>query len=303
VAGAFVVLAWSTAQAQPVPEPSNNTTAIPDPNAPPATPAPAAAPAPDAGSATLGTPAPPADDAAPPFNVNPAPPSPPPIKSPPDNNTAAQTNAVMENSVQVPPMPTMGWGKPYPDHGTMYRPGYNGLPGFGWAAFVGGGFVDFTDSNLRSMTGGGGGWDARVVGGTRSYIGLEAAYVGSARSIDALGLAANSALVSNGFDGNLRVNIPIFKSASLIEPFGFVGLGYSRYSVTNYNNTVTSDVTSSDNIMTLPFGAGFAYGYRGFIADARFTYTSTFYNDLVRNMDRTGALNTWGVGGNVGVSF
>jgi hypothetical protein len=60
----------------------------------------------------------------------------------------------------------------------------------GGALFVGGGFDDFTNGGLRSMTGRGGYWSARLVGGMRRIVGLEAAYVGNARNIDALGWAA-----------------------------------------------------------------------------------------------------------------
>jgi hypothetical protein len=187
------------------------------------------------------------------------------------------------------------------DHGDMYRPA--GLTTFGWAAFVGGGYEDFTNSNIRNVTGGGGAWDARLIGGTHSYLGFEAAYVGAARSIDALGLGNNSTLVSNGFEGAFRLNVPVARGDSLYEPFAFVGLGWSRYRVTNYNATVTSDVRSGDDVMTIPFGAGFAYGYRAFIADARVAYTPTLFNNLLQSTNGSGTLNHWGVGGNIGISF
>ena len=32
----------------------------------------------------------------------------------------------------------------------------------------------------------------------------------------------------------------------------------------------------------VPYGAGISLGYGGFIADARFTYRATYYNDLLR---------------------
>ena len=73
----------------------------------------------------------------------------------------------------------------------------------GGALFVGGGFQDFTNSDLRSMTGSGGYWSARLVGGMRRIVGMEAAYVGDARNIDALGLGSNAHLVSNGVEGAL----------------------------------------------------------------------------------------------------
>jgi hypothetical protein len=186
------------------------------------------------------------------------------------------------------------------DHGTMHRPD---LSSIGYAAFVGGGYEDFTNRSVRGMTSGAGAWDARLIGGTRSFVGFEAAYVGSARNIEALGLGGNSSLVSNGFEGAFRVNMPIVRSRSLFEPFGYVGVGYSHYSVTNYNVAASSDVASGDGVLTVPFGAGFAYGYKAFIADARVNYTPTFYDNLFQATNGTGALNHWGVGGNLGVSF
>ena len=181
-----------------------------------------------------------------------------------------------------------------------------GLPGahvyshVGVGLLVGGGFKDFTNGRLQNVTGDGGYWTARVVAGTREYVGMEAAYVGDARSITGLGLSNDSRLISNGLSGNLRVNIPIARGASLIEPFGFVGVGWSHYTVTN-NNVALSDVTSSDNVLTLPYGGGLEFAYKGFMADARFTYTQTYYNNLTETIG--GNLNNWGVGGQIGFEY
>ena len=76
---------------------------------------------------------------------------------------------------------------------------------------VGGGFQDFTNGRLKDATGDGGYWTARIVAGTRQYVGMEAAYVGDARSITGLGLGNDSRLISNGLEGNLRLNIPIVR--------------------------------------------------------------------------------------------
>ena len=182
--------------------------------------------------------------------------------------------------------------------GRIYR---SSVSPHGGGLFVGGGFEDFSDNNLRSMTGGGGYWSARIVGGMRRIVGVEAAYIGTARNIDALGLSGSARLISNGAEGALRLNIPIvsWNQMSLIEPFGFVGLGWSHYNVTS-GQANTSDVASSDDIMTVPFGGGFAFGYGGFMADARFTYRKTYYNNLVSG---GGNLDNWGGGGQIGFGF
>jgi hypothetical protein len=170
----------------------------------------------------------------------------------------------------------------------------------GAAMLLGAGYEDFTYSNVKAMTGGGTSWDARLVGGTRELVGVEAAYVGAARSIQTLGLATNSNLVSNGVEGALRINLPLVQGQTLVEPFGFIGLGWQHYTLT-HASTNTSDLTGSDDVMTMPYGGGLEISHRKVMLDARFTYRQTYMNDLLRA--EGGRLNTWGVGGNVGVEF
>jgi hypothetical protein len=164
---------------------------------------------------------------------------------------------------------------------------------------VGGGFEDFRNGTLRSMTGNGGYWNARAVVGTRQIVGLEAAYVGDARSISGLGLNGDSRLMSNGLEGVARLNLPLAQGPSLLEPFAFVGLGWAHYQVTG-NNALTSQVASSDDVMTLPYGAGLELSYRGLMADARFTYRQTYYDNLLGS---GGNLNNWGVGAQIGFEY
>ena len=240
-------------------------------------------------------------------DVNPAPPltTPPfpnpmaPTVVPPariiDANSAAITGGVTEPAIPVGPGPFYT-GRPREvspiEHTWVSR--------LGTGVLVGGGFEDFTNNNLRNMTGPGGAWTARVLAGTRQFVGLEAAYVGSARSIDALGLQNSAVLVGNGVEGNMRLNVPVvMRRAQLLEPFAYVGLGWSRYQVTN-TNTITSDLTRDDDVMALPVGGGLEYAIGRFMADARFTYRATYYNDLMRT---GGNLNSWGVGTQVGFSF
>ena len=67
---------------------------------------------------------------------------------------------------------------------------------------MGGGFEDFTNNTMQNMTGTAGMWTARVLAGTRRFFGVEAAYVGNARSIDALGLQSSASLIVNGVEGD-----------------------------------------------------------------------------------------------------
>jgi len=169
----------------------------------------------------------------------------------------------------------------------------------GSAIMLGGGFEDFTQAAPRAATGGGGSWDLRLAAGTRQFIGLEAAYVGGARNMTGLGFAPNTALVNNGFEGNLRVNVPFAAGPALIEPFGFIGLGWQHYVLSK--TVPTADVTRSDDVMTMPYGGGLMAAYGMFMMDARMQWRDTFYNNM---FSATGSkLNTWGIGGNVGVEL
>jgi hypothetical protein len=180
--------------------------------------------------------------------------------------------------------------------------------GFGWAIMAGGGYQDFTDSTMRSVTNGGATWDARIVGGTHSIIGFEAAYVGSARQVAGLGaVTSNPAIVSNGVEGNLRLNAPIRSGASLFEPYVYGGVGYQNVSISNYSSNsaaLSSTFQSGDDVMTVPAGGGFAYAYKAFIADVRGGWTATFRNDLLTNdLNQSGRLNHWNFGGQAGFMF
>jgi len=178
--------------------------------------------------------------------------------------------------------------------------------GFGFAMMAGGSYQDFTNSNMRDTTSGGGGWSARLIAGTNSIIGFEAAYIGAANNFQGLGLTSNQPyLVSNGLEGNARLNIPIRRGPHLVEPYGYAGLGYAHYTISNYNANAQrlSSFTSTDDTMTFPVGGGLAYAYKNFIADARAGWTGTYYQNLLVGADTSGTLDHWNVGGQVGFMF
>jgi hypothetical protein len=212
-----------------------------------------------------------------------------------DANTAAISGAVMAPVVPVGPGPFYA-----PQPKQAYPLEHTWVARIGAGMLVGGGFEDFTNNTMQNMTGTAGMWTARVLAGTRRFLGVEAAYVGSARSIEALGLQSNATLIANGVEGNARVNVPVvMRRAQLLEPFAFIGLGWQHYQVTN-TNTFTSDLTRDDDVMAVPVGGGLEYAVGRFMADLRFTYRATYYNDLLR---AGGNLNSWGVGSQVGFSF
>jgi hypothetical protein len=177
---------------------------------------------------------------------------------------------------------------------------------FGFALMAGGSFQDFTNNTMQNATSGSGGWDARFVAGTNSIIGVEAAYSGAAAKLQGLGVTSNTPyLVSNGLEGTARLNIPLHVGYHLFEPFGYAGLGYQHYTISNYNANAQrlSSFTSTDDVMTVPVGGGFAYAYKGFIADARGGWTATYYQNILNNANSSGTLDHWQVGANLGVRF
>jgi peptidoglycan-associated lipoprotein len=178
--------------------------------------------------------------------------------------------------------------------------------GFGWAMMAGGAYQDFTNTGMKSTTQAGGGWAARFIGGTNSIIGFEAAYIGAVNQFQGLGATNNTPLlVQNGLEGNARLNVPLRYGAHLFEPYGYAGLGYSHYTVSNYNQNAQrlSSFTSTDDVMNFPVGGGFAYAYKAFIIDARAGWTGTYYQNLLTGADASGTLDHWNVGGQVGFTF
>jgi hypothetical protein len=178
--------------------------------------------------------------------------------------------------------------------------------GFGFALMAGGGYQDFTESSMRGATTGAGAWDARFIAGTNSIIGLEASYIGAARQMSGLGITSNDPyLVSNGVNGTVRLNVPLRYGSSLFEPYGYAGLGYSRYTISDYNQNAgrLSNFSSSDDVMNFPVGGGFAYAYKAFIMDVRGGWTGTYYQNLLVGGDRSNTLNYWNVGSQIGFMF
>jgi len=172
----------------------------------------------------------------------------------------------------------------------------------GMEATVGGGVMGFIDETPRNTATTGGTWEARLMFGSRLPLAVEAAYVGSAQGIDALGLASNAVLVGNGAEGNLRLNL----TRSRIQPYLFGGIGWTHYQLSNMSSvTNTSDVLDKDDIGTVPMGAGVSARLgRAFIIDIRGTYRATFNDDLFRAMTATNnSLQSWGATGRLGFEF
>ena len=172
---------------------------------------------------------------------------------------------------------------------------------WGLAIAAGGGVEGFVD---EAETGAdvGGNWNVRLSIGTRTPFTFEGSYIGSAQSIDALGLDTDTFLYGNGLQAAGRVN---FLQGYGVSVFALGGIAWRHYSLSS-NDFNTSDVSDSDDVMEIPVGGGLAFGYGGFMFDARSEYRMTSYGDLFDNapqIQRDPDLNRWNVQANIGYEF
>jgi hypothetical protein len=175
----------------------------------------------------------------------------------------------------------------------------------GVQAMVGGSATGFVEQGARSLTDTGGSWDGRLTVGTRLPVAVEAAYVGSAQGINALGLDTNAILLGNGAEGALRINM----STARIQPYIFGGAGWMRYQLQN-TTIPTASMSGPDNVLTVPFGVGISGRLgRGFVLDVRGTGRATFEDNLLQAAGTaTGStggtrMHSWNAGAHLGWEF
>jgi opacity protein-like surface antigen len=187
---------------------------------------------------------------------------------------------------------------------TPPQPSGQKLRGPGVALSVAGGVSAFSRSSARDFLDTGGTWDVRGVFGTRTLVGLEAAYVGSANGLDAPG-GFTRTLFGNGLEGSLRLNIlrnglvPVRGGAAGLQPYVLGGFGWTHYHLSN--NISTASIDNNDNTLQLPVGAGLSYYFTNnhMLLDARFTYRFAFSDNLINGS----SLDTMGVTARIGAEF
>jgi outer membrane protein OmpA-like peptidoglycan-associated protein len=242
---------------------------------------------------TCDVPKPPVAEATPPPPPEPEPIAPPEPVVPPE---PAPPVAVTPPPAPAPPPEPMY--EPVPAPVVVHHPGPPSVMGI--EASVGGGAVGFIDSSLRNNVNTGGAWDARLTFGSRLPIAIEGAYVGSIQGINALGLATNANLVGNGVEGDLRLNFTNYK----VQPYIFGGAGWTHYQI---NNSVsnTSDISASDNVGTVPLGAGLSIRpAQVFLIDIRGTYRAVFNDTMFDRVTSTSnSMQNWNVAGRIGFEF
>jgi uncharacterized membrane protein len=217
-------------------------------------------------------------------------PQPPPPEPPPAPTEPTTVDIDVTTPVVMPEQPSRPWYDP-------------DRIGFGITA--GGGVQGFTGDVMRDTAEDGGNWDVRAMIGTRLPLTVEASYLGSAQSIDALGLDRSAVLLGNGVQGDLRINAT---TDMAIQPFIYGGVAWRRYTIEN-SDFNTSDVVDKDDVVEIPVGIGLAYKLRGFMLDARAEFRGSFNENLVPANGARDAfsdpasLNRWGINANIGYEF
>ena len=184
------------------------------------------------------------------------------------------------------------------------------MSGFGTSLQVGGGVFGFTREATRNFMDTGGSWTARLVLGTRMPLAVEAAYIGTANDISALGLDADALLLGNGAEAALRWNIVSTFLGSMdtgygrIDPYVFGGIAYKHYNLINEDFN-TSSINDSDDVGEVPMGGGIAWNMGGFSLDLRGEYRWSFSDNLVSGIsnNNNNQLSNWNASARLGVEF
>ncbi|HSN29332.1 MAG TPA: hypothetical protein VLT45_23745 [Kofleriaceae bacterium] len=177
----------------------------------------------------------------------------------------------------------------------------------GVSAILGGGISGFTDKTMRDTMSNSvdGLWDLRVTLGSHIPLALDIGYIGTAGTINALGVNKSGTLVGTTAEAALRYNIlPHFAW----DPYAFAGVGWQRYDVTGGTFTVAdTGIHDSDNSVVFPMGAGIAYRAKaGLVVDLHGTFRANTGAGLVLQSVGSSSyvpMHTWEASGAVGYEF
>lgn len=147
----------------------------------------------------------------------------------------------------------------------------------GMSVSVGGGVAAFAQPDVRDAAGTAGSWDARFAIGTRERVALEAAYLGSAQTVDALGLDTDAVLIGQGLEASVRLNL----LQRDWQPYLVAGAAWRHYDIANAAEN-TSDISGSDDVFELPVGVGVSWRYQGLVVDGRATFRAAFDDELLQ---------------------
>lgn len=226
-----------------------------------------------------------------------------PSTLPPEQVAPTTTDVPPPAPVEVPPPPPPTAVEPYTYEATPTA--QTDMSRVGFSLSAGGGVADFTSQDMRDTTAMGGTWAVRAVIGTKTPLGFEGSYIGSAQDVSALGLDNGAMLVSNGVQGALRLNAV---TNAPITPFIFGGVAWSRFSITNTDRN-TSALSDNDDLLEVPVGLGVGGSYRGFGYDVRGELRFATNEDLLpeftagRDTGTHADMHRWGVNATIGYGF
>jgi hypothetical protein len=177
----------------------------------------------------------------------------------------------------------------------------------GYSLTLGGGVDDFVGTELRDTTSVGGSWNVRGSIGTKSYVGFEGSYIGSAQNIN-MPFDNNSGnqpvLVGNGAQGAIRLNAT---RHTTVQPFAYGGLAWRHYSVSNKDAAFSaSQLSDSDDVIEYPVGIGIGGKVGAFTLDARGEYrwaTGENFMPVPGTSNDFNSMDRWGVTANLGVEM
>jgi opacity protein-like surface antigen len=157
---------------------------------------------------------------------------------------------------------------------------------------------------VRALIGTGESYEARATMGTRMRVAVEVAYVGSYQSnLHVAGLPDNAYLLSNGAETDMRLNL----TKRRIQPYAFGGVGWVNYRV--HNNGSVSDLSGSDNALTVPFGVGVSWRVRSrLLVDVRGTGRVLYGDSLLsravaQNGSGDSSMHSWNASARLGWEF
>ncbi|QDG49342.1 porin family protein [Persicimonas caeni] len=168
----------------------------------------------------------------------------------------------------------------------------------GLAFSAGGGYAGFLNDEVNDVVDPGGGWEARVLVGTDSWLGFEAAYLGTSNEFDALGLPDDASLVGHGASAALRLGLlpPVYD----FQPYLLAGASWMHYSVENADEDA-APLRDSGDVFSVPLAGGFSYGYDWLFADLRVQFAPSFEEDLLRESTNGDSdVGTWRAVANIG---
>jgi hypothetical protein len=149
----------------------------------------------------------------------------------------------------------------------------------GSSVVFGAGVSEFGADGLREITGPAAMWEIRFTYGTERSIGLEAAYVGTAQSLDAARMGDDAAIVSNGAEANVRFNA----LTDAWQPYAIIGIGWRRYELMSMDDIFMTQ-EDQDDVLVLPIGVGVAYRIDGVVLDLRGSFRLTEGEDPIDGM-------------------